>query len=430
MLNLNKSLALASAFVDQACFAIANFTINLILARILAQTDYGAFSIAFSIYTLGLILFTGMVVEPMMVFGSGRYSRQLRDYLAILRRHYWLKVWPLVTLLLLVIAILYPNRDVRQVILLLAVGSGPLLYQLMQRRICYLLRRPWLAAAGGLVYLISISIISFGWSRVGGFTAQSGVVILGASATIGVLAITGFIVRIPHQPNHAATPPLNQTQIAREHLSYARWALLTNLFNWIPANIYFIILPIITCEQDAARLRATLNLLMPVVQFQFALAPLLLPWLVRRVKRPDFPKIVNRLALAMCIPSLGWLGILGWKGTELQNLFYAGNYNETPALLIGFGLSAVLSALVLVLSASLRARERPDLVTRGYLTATIACVVFGVPATHAFGLAGVAAGFALSAFANLVVIFYHSSKPLLPQETATQSPSKIANEIN
>src|SRR5437763_5035661 len=71
----------ALAISDQALFSGANFLVNILLARWMAASEYGAFSLAYSVFLLFAVVHTALLIEPMMVFGSGKYQRVFPSYL-------------------------------------------------------------------------------------------------------------------------------------------------------------------------------------------------------------------------------------------------------------------------------------------------------------------------------------------------------------
>ena len=72
------------AILDQGLFAGTNFLINIFLARWLEPAQYGAFATAYSIFLLLGTFHTAILTEPMLVFGSGKYSRRFHEYLGFL----------------------------------------------------------------------------------------------------------------------------------------------------------------------------------------------------------------------------------------------------------------------------------------------------------------------------------------------------------
>src|SRR5829696_8092535 len=72
------------AVADQGLFATSNFVLNIMLARWLSPQDYGAFAAMFAVFLLVGTIHTGLLTEPMLVFGSARYKDRLSEYLGTL----------------------------------------------------------------------------------------------------------------------------------------------------------------------------------------------------------------------------------------------------------------------------------------------------------------------------------------------------------
>src|SRR5207247_11135829 len=72
------------AVTDQGLFAVSNFALNVLLARWLAPQDYGAFAVAFAVFLLLGTFHSSLLIEPMLVFGPGRYRRRLSEYVGVL----------------------------------------------------------------------------------------------------------------------------------------------------------------------------------------------------------------------------------------------------------------------------------------------------------------------------------------------------------
>src|SRR3979409_2655145 len=74
------------AIADQGLFAMANVLLNVMLARWLAPAEYGAFAVAYSAFLFIGALHAALLIEPMLVFGPGRYASRLAGYLNVLIR--------------------------------------------------------------------------------------------------------------------------------------------------------------------------------------------------------------------------------------------------------------------------------------------------------------------------------------------------------
>ena len=78
------------AIVDQALFGLSNFVLNLLLARWLAPSDYGAFTLAFALFLLVGVLHSAIFIEPMLVFGGDRFKSEFHHYMATIIAAHWL----------------------------------------------------------------------------------------------------------------------------------------------------------------------------------------------------------------------------------------------------------------------------------------------------------------------------------------------------
>ena len=67
--------------MDQGLFALTNFIVNVLLARWLSQSDYGAFAVAFSVLLLMGTIHTAVLTEPMLVLGPSRFKARTAAYI-------------------------------------------------------------------------------------------------------------------------------------------------------------------------------------------------------------------------------------------------------------------------------------------------------------------------------------------------------------
>ena len=138
---------------DQGLFAVSNFVLNLILARWLSAADYGAFSLAFTLFLLLGTVHTALVVEPLLVFGAGRYNANVGAYLRSVLNLHWVLA-ALLSLVLGALVFLWPSLRVQLggTTLALMFTAPLILFQWLARRACYIDLQPALAARAGGVY--------------------------------------------------------------------------------------------------------------------------------------------------------------------------------------------------------------------------------------------------------------------------------------
>src|SRR5947208_6342240 len=90
------------AVVDQAALAGTHFAVSVLLARWLAPTPYGAFSVALTFSWLLRSLYDALLNTPMTVIGIGRHRERFRSYLGTILRAQLKLALPLTGALLLV----------------------------------------------------------------------------------------------------------------------------------------------------------------------------------------------------------------------------------------------------------------------------------------------------------------------------------------
>ena len=94
------------AVIDQALFAGVNFLLSVLLARWLIPKEYGAFSITFSVFFLLSTFYSAFMVEPMLVFGGGKYSQKFLKYTRFLFSGHW-ALTVFISLILFIITIIF-----------------------------------------------------------------------------------------------------------------------------------------------------------------------------------------------------------------------------------------------------------------------------------------------------------------------------------
>lgn len=87
------------SLVDQGLFAGSNFILNVLLARWLTVAEYGTFALAYSLFIFFATFHSAAFIEPMLVFGPGKYSRIIDEYLGVLIRGHFLLMLPVSVML-------------------------------------------------------------------------------------------------------------------------------------------------------------------------------------------------------------------------------------------------------------------------------------------------------------------------------------------
>lgn len=381
---------------DQALFAGSNFIVSLLLARWLESQAYGAVSLAYSLLLLVGVLQLGFFNEPMMVYGSGRFRNSFWSYKGVLAAAN-LRFGLGVGMVFLGMGIIAHSLGLK--VLALAFWgyalAAPAVFSLwFEKQVVYVLLEPKRSAAAGAAYLIfylGLATLFFKKELLNAFSAP---VLMGVAAA---LAVSLMSLRA-WKGWPLSTQGVNPRLVYTLHLEYGRWAAFTGVLSWAPGYLPFFVLPPLHGLEAVARLRALLNLLMPIWHFNGALSRLLLPVLVRAREQDRVKSTALRAFFIMAGFAVLFWSVLAFWGAPLMDMLYMGKYTEDVALLTWVGLAPVLGAAVAVLGAYLRAMENPRAVTAAYAKSLALGVPVMVVLSWGYGVGGSVAAVVLIEF--------------------------------
>ena len=408
--GLNFAGKAAFAISDQALFSGANFGLNILLARWLAPAEYGAFSLAYSVFLLFAVVHTALFIEPMMVFGSGKYQRVFANYVRVLLRAHWAVMVPGTVLLFataFVLGKLY-SETARTAFMGLALSGAAILLFWLVRRVFYVLLQPAWGVLGGALYSVGVMACLWMLQATGQLSTATAFVSMGAASLLASLILfarfgTTLLTR-------STEPTLRE--VAADHWRYGRWAIASSAISWFPGSIYYALLPAWLGLEASAALRALMNFIMPVLQAIAALSMLLVPMLVRDRDHGGFSRMNRTMLLFLmlfCGGAVLYGGVLWVARGQVFQLFYAGKYGQYagwPYLLAA--LLPLGTCATAVLGNGLRALERPDRTFWCYLGSVASALAAGIPLARAYGVTGALVGLHLSSLvtAGMMGWFY------------------------
>ncbi|HEX9595967.1 MAG TPA: polysaccharide biosynthesis C-terminal domain-containing protein, partial [Anaerolineales bacterium] len=413
------------ALLDQGLFAGAHFLLNVLLARWLPPAEYGAFALAYSVFLLVASLHGAMLLEPMMIFGSGRYKTARKNYLWIVLRGHWALTLPASLLLIalaFVVGRLY-TPSVTYALLALGVVLPLLLLMWFTRRAFYIELLPGWSTAGSAVYFLLLLAATAWLFQAGRLTPVTAILAMGAAS---LLVAAMQVVRL-RPASHSLPGGVTSKSAARDHWQYGRWALASAAAMWFPINIYYLALPAWAGMEGAGALKALMNLANPVLHSLIALGMLIVPLLVRHRDRGGIrlmQQTISRLAGLFLLGSAAYLAALWYFRVEILQLLYGGKYMEysgAPVLLVG--LLPIAASLTLTLGSALRALERPDRLFWCYLASSGVALLLGLPLLAYFGLTGALAGLLGSYVATAAAMYFFVRRS---DSGATQIPDAVA----
>jgi hypothetical protein len=143
------------SLIDQLLYSGANFVLSILLGRWFPPEQYGAYTIAFSVFLFGSGLYSAIMLEPMRVIGPGRYSGNLKSYFAsVIKINYWYSLLPPIITGGVTIVLLAFHSVVAPPFITLTVSFSVILLFWLFRQDCYTAFRPDLAARGSLIYAV------------------------------------------------------------------------------------------------------------------------------------------------------------------------------------------------------------------------------------------------------------------------------------
>ena len=393
------------AVIDQAASSGTVFFLHFMLARWLTQIEYGSFAVAYSIFILVQAIHMGLIIEPMIIFGSGKYRNNLANYITVVIYGHLILAFITGTIIV-VFALLLPIKQLPLRYALVGMGiSNPfiLLFHLV-RRSYYIkldLKKPTIFS---LIYFIGMIFMIAGFYVLNILSSFSAFLCLSISALISALISMKYtaygFARIKDN--------ISIREIMKEHYYYGRWASGTLLLNWIPGNIYYMVLPFFVGLQGTATLRALINFVLPIQHVIGALNFIFLPVISKDFAEKNFEGIdskVSQYTKIILVTTLGYWIVLGSFGDILIGLVYKGKYLNYGWLFWFIGLLPLLSSFAMPRYSTLLAVERPDKVFFAYLLTAISTLTIGIFLTAYLKLNGSVAGLLISTFLNCVFVF-------------------------
>lgn len=374
------------AVVDQGIFAGANFVQNITLARLLSPSAYGLFAFLYAALLFLGEIHNGMLIEPMMVFGAGKFRDRLPGYRTALIRGQLLFSLSAGGLLMATGALLrwLGSFSLAEGMLVLAAAQGCIMFLWLFRRACYVKSQIIHASIGSMLYALVLLAGVATYVRLGRLSATSAFITMAAAALV---AGAWQFRAVGREWGRGSDRRLRRAARA-EHVRYGGWAVASGIASWIPQNAGQFILPAVANLEASAALRALTNLAVPISHVHTALAPALLPALVRARREARLTQ-VQGLALAFYMGSAAVYGLaISLAGRFVIGLVYGGKYVEHAPLLWIVTAHYVVDGMCSVLNNSLRALERPSLVFTASTIGGCVYLLAGVVLTAKWGVLG------------------------------------------
>jgi O-antigen/teichoic acid export membrane protein len=392
------------AVIDQGLFSITSFFLNIALARLLSLEEYGSFASSFAVLMLIGTLHTALLSEPLLIYGAGKFKKQFKEYFINLYYGHFLLSLIFAVILFFASVTMYISGNIifAKAFLGLTIAEPFIFLSWLVRRACYAKRCTRLSAFGGFIYMLLIILGCITLYLINWLTPFSSMLLMGFSS----LCVSIWILSSLFTLRGFFSLKIIDKEILLSHLSYGKWAIPSCALMWIPANIYYIILPFFGYVQMTAILKAQTNLLMPLLQFNVALATQLIPAFVQHKGKPLYNKLVRRLLVLLVLISVCYWGLLNLFKDKILLLVYGQKLSAHSEILWILGMLPIFTGIIAVVGSSIRSDDRPDQLFWTYLLASLVSLTLGFWLLFEWKLLGVAIAIILSYLVNVSTMIY------------------------
>lgn len=451
---------ITGAVGDQIIFAVSNFFINVLLARWMTPTEFGAFVVAYSWLLLPQNFYEAILIEPMVIFGSGKYSKMLRSYMGYVFYGH-LVVGGLVGLSLIIGALFVYRFDSPLVgSAMLGAGlSAPLvLTRWLTRRPFYITSKPhWAAIGGGIYFVLSVAALlvvrqidvirepvsyclptdpylcqTLNLAHL--LTPFSAMMIMGVTGLIASAFLTFFLIR----PNWRPQPEgeLTLKNVVKDHWQYGTWASGSRILIWIPSNVYYLVLPLFMSLAESGALRALTNLIQPIYMSMSAITAILMPTFVRTFRsrgKPGVNSRMNKIIYFSLLFTGSYFVVITFFGGWIMSFLYDGKFDEivTFPVLITMAAVPLFTGIRTIMDAALRAMGGVKHSFISKIIPTVFTLTIGIAMLASLGVLGVNLSNLITSVISLATLwyFYRSTNPEMPQKAETKDDPQVEDVL-
>ena len=402
-----------TSMTDQFVFAGSNFLLNLLLARWLIPDNYGAFSVAYSIFIMATGLHNAFILEPLALYGPTKYQGQLRRYLRILLILHFGTTIIISGFILAGVRVLVPTSSVvlRHTLDVAAISMPLILLIWLARRFFYMQVKPHLACMTSIVYgLLLLSCIALFYSR-NLLDSSGGFWVLGSAGLVSFLFAL-FLLRPNDSPvNFIKDSNPSLREVAALHWGYGKWFINSAALYWLTDVFYTPLLGTLSGLSAAGAYQAIRTLLQPIQQVRTAVSTLLVPWFTASLAQDDKKTRIHQLGwtltLASTILSAVYGLILYVVRNPLLELVYQNEYYISFSWLVSIiVLGSIVRSVVIGPSIVFKALGLSKYIFMAQATSVAVTISVGIPLVSAYGITGAAWGSVLSNIALSAGYYY------------------------
>jgi hypothetical protein len=395
--------------LDQGCFSGSNFLVSLLLARYVNASEYGVFSITYSIFLFISGIYSSLVLEPINVLGPKNHDKDL-----LLYKKQSIQLHLLITggltilglLFTLIIYLFHVDINYVEISFVISLSLPFILFFWLARQCAYLETKPRIAFWGSLVYAIIyfggfIVTVLFKWVSV-----TNVFVFMALASIIGGLIIFGLIGI--KKSNDDSTALLTIPPIFHENWNFGRWILFASIANGLSTLIYSPIIGIFLSVEMAGVFRGMQNFFLPFTQVITALSMLITPYLSRvrfTSSHEEFSRKITLLLLSSLALSVIYSGLILAVGNILVKLVYNNPiYTQNVWIIPFLGLSTIIVTINSALGVWFRVLEKPNWVFYEKVVGASAVFLISIPFVALLKMKGALIGLNISQFIELLAL--------------------------
>jgi O-antigen/teichoic acid export membrane protein len=390
--------------LDQGAASGANLVLNVLLARWMTPSNYGAFAVAFSVLLLVSGPHGALFTDPMSVVGprhfNGRFPAYVRGLCVV---HAGVAVaLAILTAGLAVVPIRIVDESGAWFVPL-AVAIPLVLLLWLLRSACYLEMRPGAALAGSALYgFVLVAVVTWGHAS-SRLTVQAALVAMALASAVASVAIAARLGL--WSLSHSR---IELRSVVREHWTYGRWILAASVAHAAAFGLYVPLVGTLAGLEQTAVLRALQNLVFPLDRMLGGIAMVAYPSMSRQVVEQGL-SYLGRRGPAFVLIGVGSAILYGlpiaFLARPLLSLVYGTTYYSGYASLAPIiAVAAVATALAQFLSILVRVANRPQAVLWSKLAAAGWLAGVGILLIRQFGARGAVLGLAGGSIAEAFVL--------------------------
>jgi O-antigen/teichoic acid export membrane protein len=392
------------AILDQGIFSGSNFVLNILFARWLRPDEYGAFAISFTIYLFVSGFQNALVLEPMTLFGTAKYSNILREYLAGQSSIHFFVTGVSGVIVFTAGFVLYWLNLVEKILSLSIMGVGlfmPLMLSIwLARRSCYVLEKPIWALASSSLYALILFLTTF-------YLHQHNRLVSPFSwfFVLGLASLAGWLL-IFMNPFMLTLKTTKWWFWLGEQWSFGKWIVLAAFLNFAGTQIQLFVVAAQLGLDQAGVFRALQNFMLPMMQILTAISILVLPSISMDFGRRNYYSMRNKaskVTFALIFLAFLYSILLFAYEDQAERFLYNGKFAEYSILISITGFIPLLTSIETGFSLVVRSLQRP--IYYVILTGTIALVgmLFSLLLISYWGLTGAVFSLVLVACASLCI---------------------------